>query len=41
MVPALLELPFYMSRGFRLHRLDADETWYFHQGAPLKCTSVF
>ena len=35
--PAGTSILYLLNRGevSRLHSLDADETWYFHQGAPL------
>ena len=35
--PAGTSILYMLKKGevSRLHRLDADETWYFHQGAPL------
>jgi len=36
--PAGTSILYMLKKGevSRLHRLDADETWYFHQGAPLR-----
>ena len=36
--PAGTSILYLLKKGevSRLHRLDADETWYFHQGAPLR-----
>ena len=35
--PAGTSILYLLKKGevSQLHRLDADETWYFHQGAPL------